>query len=223
MRQATLDLFDEVNKLSNKIKLFDIFIPPILFWVFVQYIEFLQSIIIIFLLTLLVGLYRLLKQESLLYVSAGVLGVILTAVSGRFAGESLGVVLPDMITDGVLMLFSLISLFFGIPFVAFTSHIFRRWPKEWYLHDKVKPAYSEATIIWIIFFLTRIILKLAIVDDNTANTIINNILLSWPTTFGLLIFTYVYGIRRLRGLQGPSVDEFKQYRKPPWKGQKKGF
>ena len=50
-----------------------------------------------------------------------------------------------------------------------------------------------------------------------------NILLAWPFTITILIISYVYGIWRLKNLGGPGVEEFKEDKKPPWKGQNKSF
>jgi hypothetical protein len=49
------------------------------------------------------------------------------------------------------------------------------------------------------------------------------ILLGWPFIIALLIVTYLYGLWRLSKLGGPSVEEFKAGKSPPWEGQKRGF
>jgi hypothetical protein len=39
----------------------------------------------------------------------------------------------------------------------------------------------------------------------------------------VLVASYIYGIWRLRQLGGPGVEEYKEDKKPPWKGQSRGF
>ncbi len=39
----------------------------------------------------------------------------------------------------------------------------------------------------------------------------------------ILIISYVYGVAILRKLSGPSVDEYKNEKEPPYEGQKSGF
>jgi hypothetical protein len=39
----------------------------------------------------------------------------------------------------------------------------------------------------------------------------------------LLVVSYLYGLKRLAALQGPSIDEFKSKTPPPWQGQRRGF
>jgi hypothetical protein len=39
----------------------------------------------------------------------------------------------------------------------------------------------------------------------------------------LLIFSYLYGTRRLAQLSGPSVEEFRNNTPAPWQSQRRGF
>jgi hypothetical protein len=48
-------------------------------------------------------------------------------------------------------------------------------------------------------------------------------LTGFPALVVLLVITYLYGTWRLRNLQGPSVDEFKEKKPAPWLGQQRGF
>jgi hypothetical protein len=45
----------------------------------------------------------------------------------------------------------------------------------------------------------------------------------WPGIILLLIMSYIYGIWRLRQLQGPSVEEFQAGKESPWTSQRRGF
>jgi hypothetical protein len=48
-------------------------------------------------------------------------------------------------------------------------------------------------------------------------------LLGWHFTVILLVISYLYGLWRLSQLKGPSIEEFKAGKQPPWQGQKRGF
>jgi hypothetical protein len=47
--------------------------------------------------------------------------------------------------------------------------------------------------------------------------------MGWPATILLLAVSYLYGTWRLRNLEGPSVEEFREETEPPWEGQQRGF
>jgi hypothetical protein len=88
----------------------------------------------------------------------------------------------------------------------------------------VRPAYSEVTLAWTIFFGLRLLLQLFLFQQKAAQALGWVQLLSgWPALIVLLIGSYLYGIWRLGNLKGPSVEEFKTGAPPPWQGQKRGF
>jgi hypothetical protein len=86
------------------------------------------------------------------------------------------------------------------------------------------PAYSEVTIIWAVAFSARLVLEFWLFQQQAVNALgVTRILLGWPYTVILLIASYLYGLWRLGQLRGPSVEEFKTGKEPPWVGQKRGF
>ena len=122
------------------------------------------------------------------------------------------------------MLLMAVSLVAGRPLVAWTSHLARRWPRDWYWHPRVRPAYSEVTWLWLVVFALRLALQWAVLGrQQPALLAATNLLTGWPVTIILLVISYLYGTWRLRGLAGPSVDEFKAGAAPPWTGQRRGF
>ena len=122
------------------------------------------------------------------------------------------------------VLLCLVSVLVGRPIVAFTSFVARRWPLDWYWHPQVRPAYSEVTWMWVVFFGLRLLLQFNLFQEEAASLLgIVQLLTGWPATIILLIVSYLYGTWRLRNLGGPSVEEFKSGAEPPWEGQQRGF
>lgn len=116
------------------------------------------------------------------------------------------------------------SILAGKPMVAWTSYLARRWPWGWYWHPQVRPAYTEVTWFWAVFFLLRVGLQLNLFQAAQAEQLAGlNLILGWPATLLLLIFSYLYGTWRLRRLGGPSVTEFQENVEPPWQSQQRGF
>jgi hypothetical protein len=167
---------------------------------------------------------RLARGQSLLYALAGIGSVGLAIGIVWLLGRAVGYFLPNLVSGGITFTLALISLIIRRPFVAWTSFIARRWPLDWYWHPKVRPAYTEVTIAWTIFFATRLLWQYSLYQAQATSQLAwVNMLLGWPALIFLLVLSYLYGTWRLSNLNGPSVEEFRKQVPPPWEGQKRGF
>ncbi|MGD2159411.1 MAG: DUF3159 domain-containing protein, partial [Anaerolineales bacterium] len=154
----------------------------------------------------------------------GGVGVGLSALIAWLLGGAEGYFLPGIISGAFTVVLCLVSVIVKRPLVAWTSFLTRRWPMEWYWHPRVRPAYSEVTIAWGIFFALRTTLQFELFQRQAAETLgLVQLLTGWPALILLLIASYLYGLWRLQNLAGPSVEEFKAGTEPPWEGQKRGF
>ena len=167
---------------------------------------------------------RLIRRQSARYALGGLGAVVAAILVSRLLGRAEGYFLPGIVTGGLTVVVALISVVAGRPLVAWTSYIYRRWPLEWYWHPRVRPAYSEVTGLWAVFFAARLLLQLSLFREESAGLLAAaNLLTGWPATIVLLVISYLYGTWRLRRLGGPSVEEFKAGTEPPWTGQQRGF
>jgi hypothetical protein len=122
------------------------------------------------------------------------------------------------------LLLTLVSLVIRRPMMAWTSYIARRWPLDWYWHPQVRPAYSEVTFAWAIFFAARLLLQFSLYQNKDVNSLaMTNLVTGWPATILLLAVSYLYGAWRLIKLSGPSVEEFRNNIPAPWQSQRRGF
>lgn len=173
---------------------------------------------------LIIAVYRLIKGQSILYALGGIGGVIVAVLVARFVGGSEGYFLPSIITGIFTAVLCFLSVLARRPLVAYTSYLTRRWQIHWYWHPQVRPAYSEVTLVWGIFFSLRTLLQFYFFQlGMTAALGLAQLILGWPAIILLLIFSYLYGLWRLGNLNGPSVEEFESGAAPPWEGQKRGF
>jgi hypothetical protein len=173
---------------------------------------------------IVIGAYRLVRRQPWIYALGGVGGVVLAGLIVRFVGGAEGFFLPGILTGALTALLCLVSVLIKRPLVAWTSYITRRWPLEWYWHPKVRPAYSEVTLAWVVFFTLRTLLQFELFQRQAAGVLgVVQLLTGWPALILLLVASYLYGIWRLQNLTGPSVEEFKSGSEPPWQGQKRGF
>ena len=210
--------------LAGRSSLLDSLLPP-LFFVLLNLIWGVQVAIWASLgLAVVIAVYRLFRRQSLLYALGGAGGVAVAAGVAYLLGRAEGFFLPTIISGALTALLCLVSVLVGRPIVAFTSFIARRWPLNWYWHPQVRPAYSEVTWMWVLFFGLRLLLQFNLFREEAANLLgIVQFLTGWPATIILLIASYLYGTWRLRNLGGPSVEEFKSGAEHPWKGEQRGF
>jgi hypothetical protein len=210
--------------LAGRSSFLDSLLPPILF-VLLNVIWGVQVAIWASLgLAAAIAILRLFRRQSLLYALGGAGGVVVAAAVAYLLGRAEGFFLPTIITGGITLLIALVSVLVGRPMVAYTSYIARRWPLAWYWHRKVRPAYSEVTWMWVVFFGLRLLLQFNLFQQEEASLLgVVQFLTGWPATIILLIASYLYGTWRLRNLGGPSVEEFKSGAEPPWEGQQRGF
>jgi len=175
-------------------------------------------------LSLLFTTFRLIRGASPRYALGGLGAVSLAAMLAVVLSRGEGYFLPGMASGAATSLVCLITAMLRRPLVAWTSHIARRWPLDWYWHPKVRPAYSEVTLLWSLFFARRLLLQLLLFQRGATLALSTaNLLLGWPSLTLLLAASYLYGLWRLRRLAGPSVEEFRRHSPPPWKGQRRGF
>jgi hypothetical protein len=204
--------------------LIDTIIPPILFLVLTNAWGFTYAIWGSLVLAIAILGWRVVRKQKVWSAVGGVVGVLLALGLTRLLGREDVFFLPSILIGIVTIILAVGSNFAGKPMVAWTSYLTRRWPWDWYWHPQVRPAYTEITWLWAVFFLLRVVLQINALQAEAANQLAGlNLLLGWPAILLLLIVTYLYGTWRLRNLGGPSVDEFVNGVEPPWESQQRGF
>ena len=225
MKAKLRELVEEFRAVfAGRSNLADSVIPPIIFLVVNPLLGFDYAVWGSLLISLLVSLFRLSRGQSLKYALGGLGGVILAILAAKLLNKAEGYFLPGVITGILKAVICGVSVVVGRPLVAWTSHIARRWPLDWYWHPKVRPAYSEVTLVWMLFFVIRLLPQLLLVGKARYEILgIIQVATGWPATIALLATSYIYGTWRLGKMGGPSVEEFRSGVEPPWRGQRRGF
>jgi hypothetical protein len=204
--------------------LLDALLPPLVF-LLIGALKDTRASMLAALLTAgaLTGL-RAFRRQPVTYALLGLGGSLLAFLAAQVLQRAELFFLPDLVTNAMLFAASLASIIVGRPLVAWTSHLVRRWPRAWYWHPRVRPAYTQVTLAWALFFLLQGALQwAAFQQQNPALQAAVGLASGWPATVALLILTYLYGTWRLERLAGPSVAEFRAQTPPPWTGQRRGF
>lgn len=219
------ELLEEIRTVfTGRNSFFDAILPPIIFLLINGLVGFQAAMWSALILSAGIAILRIVRKQSLTYALAGVGSVAVAIGLARYLGKSEGFFLPGLISGSMTLLLTILSLVIRRPMVAWTSYIARRWPLDWYWHPQVRPAYSEVTFAWVIFFAARLLLQFALFENQDVNSLaLTNFVAGWPATILLLIFSYLYGTWRLAQLSGPSVEEYRNNVPPPWQSQRRGF
>jgi hypothetical protein len=168
--------------------------------------------------------WRALCHRPMRYALVGLVGLLVAIGASLVSRGAAGFLLPNMVSSGINAALCLVSVTAKRPLVAWTSHVARGWPLEWYWHPRVRPAYTNTTLAWAAFFALRGAVQAAAYLSGSALWLgLVGVAGGWPATILLLVASYLYGTWRLARLGGPSVHEFEQGAPPPWRGQRRGF
>jgi hypothetical protein len=219
------EMLDELRTVfTGRNSFLDAVLPPITFLVINGLAGFQAAMWSALILSMVIAIVRIVRKQSLVYALAGVGSVAVAIGIAWFLGRSEGFFLPGLVSGSMTLLLTIVSLLICRPMVAWTSYLARRWPLEWYWHAQVRPAYSEVTLAWTLFFALRLWWQVTLFQEqNSSQLALVNTLAGWPATILLLVFSYLYGTWRLAQLRGPSVDEFRNSTPAPWQGQRRGF
>lgn len=217
------ELLEELNSVL-KGKGLDVLLPPLVYAISSNFFSIIIAGILASAFALFFAVVRLVKNQSILYAFGGLAGVLFALALAYLADNARNFYLPGLISSIALVVATLVSLILSKPLSAIASHLTRGWPWAWFLRKDIKPAYTETTWMWLVFFSLRTTLQLVLfLQQDITRFALFNTLLGLPVTIGVLILTYVYGLWRLQQLKGPGVDEFIDHKQPPYQGQKRGF
>lgn len=210
--------------LSGRTNTMDTILPPLLYALVNMLAGLVPATLTALLLALVLSVLCLVRKQSWYYALGGLVLTLLAAGLAWYTQNAASFFLPALLTSGALLAAALLSIWVGKPLAAWSSHLARAWPKEWYWLPNICPAYTEVTWIWTAFIATRLIAQYLLYQQGNASLLgVANVFLGWPITIFMLVISYLYGIWRLAKLGGPSVEEFLSNQPAPWKGQKKGF
>lgn len=219
------ELLEELKTvLGSRVPVVDVIGPPLIFTLLNGRLNLFLALILSISIASMLVIFRLLKGQSLWYAGSGLLVILLSAGLSLLTQTAAGYYLPGVITSGLTFLLAVISMAVKRPLAAWTSHLTRNWPLDWYWHPRIRPAYRDVTLLWSLFFGFQFVLQVWVFRAGTAQTLgWVQLLTGWPALIVILVISYLYGLRRLQNLNGPSLREYQEDVPPPWEGQKRGF
>jgi hypothetical protein len=217
------ELRDEFRTVLGS-RLLDIILPPTVFLLVNGLWGLNAAMVAALALALVLGILRWRRGEALRYALGGAGSVLLAIGLVWILGRAEGYFLPGLVSGALTVALCLVSLAAGRPLTAWSSFLARRWTLDWYWHARVRPAYTETTLLWTLFFGARLAWQVLLYRSAQVETLAwVQTLTGWPALVLLLVVTYIYGTWRLRNLAGPNLDEFKSGAAAPWQGGQRGF
>lgn len=225
MIQKINELLQEFRSVfSGRTNTVDTIVPPLLYALVDMLDGLLPATLAALVFALFLTVFRLVRKQSWYYALSGLILTLFAAGLAWFSQNAASFFLPDLLTSAALLAATLLSIWAKKPLAAWSSHLTRAWPKEWYWLPNVCPAYTEVTWMWAAFIAARLIAQYYLYQQGDVSLLSwTSVLLGWPVTIAVLVISYLYGIWRLAKLGGPSVEEFLSQQPAPWKGQRKGF
>ena len=217
------DIIEELKQVTSG-KTLDALLPPFLFVLFNALFDLRVAVIVAVSVALVMVMFRIITKKKSVYALFGFFTVLFAGSLAYIAQNATNYFLPGIIGSFVLLIIAIVSLAAKKPLTAYASHLTRGWKIEWFWREDIRPAYTETTILWAVFFLFRLVVQgILFIEGDVVRLVWMNTLLGLPVTILILVITYIYGIWRLRTLGGPGIEEFVQGKNPPWKGQTRGF
>ena len=217
------EIIEELKTVLSS-KTIDAILPPLFFVIINNIVSLDAAAIAAISVAIIIGIIRLGKKQPWKYALGGLFLVSLASGLSYITKSAASYFIPAIISSSVLIILALGSLVLKKPLAAWASHLTRGWPLEWFWRKDVKPAYTEVTWFWTAFLFMRLFIQITLYRlGESSNLTWANILLGWPFTITILIFSYIYGLWRLKNLGGPGVHEYKEDKDPPWEGQTRGF
>jgi hypothetical protein len=223
MKRLFKEIYEEL-KLVLRGKTLDTLLSPIIFIILYNIFDLLTAAVAASTFAVVLLVYRLMIRHKSIYAVIGLFGVILASVFAYISQSATSYFLPDIVTNTFIIGIIVVTLIVDQPLAAYLSHVTRGWPTRWFWREDVKPAYREVTWFWLVYFILRTLFEVNLyLNDQLEELFVVNTLLGAPLMIVVLVTSYIYGIKRLKTLKGPGVDEFIDQKQPPFRGQNRGF
>ncbi|WP_211256935.1 DUF3159 domain-containing protein [Corynebacterium lowii] len=145
---------------------------------------------------ILIFVWRLLRKESLQPAFSGVLGVAICAVIAWKVGDAKGYFLYGIWVSLVFGAAALISIALRWPLVGVIWKGLNGEEMAWRTVGSARRAYAWATLGWAIVFFARFFVQKYLYDDSSTTILaVVRILMGWPLTGVVTVFT-IFMVRR---------------------------
>ena len=158
-------------------------------------------------------LERLVRRASPMNAVGGLLGTGIAVYIALRTGTAEGFFWPKVVQNAVYGVAFLVSVLVRRPLIGLFAQAVYRLPADYLKDPRVRPAYSVASLAWVVLFFTRAAVYTVLILAGKAEWLGAVVLvLGWPAFAGTIFFSYRYVTWRLEKSGAPDPESF---RAPP--------
>ncbi len=190
MSEHNQDKETVINALGGKKGLIDSGLPSIVFLVVFNIKHDLKSSIWAALtLSIILGIIRLAKKDTIQHSISGILGVLICAYFANRTGNASDFYIPKLLTNLAYGTAYLVANLVGWPLLGIVLGPLLGENFEWRHDPARKKIYTRASWIWVLMFFTRIAVQYPIYKSGNVNLLGTvNLAMGYP-----LFFAAAYG------------------------------
>ena len=154
---------------------------------------------------------RLIRRATPINAVGGLVGTGIAVYIALKTGTAEGFFWPKVAQNGIYGLVFLVSVLVRRPLIGLFAQAVYRLPPEYLKDPRVRPAYSVASLAWVVLFFTRAVVYTVLILAGKAEWLGAVVLvLGWPAFAGTIFFSYRYVTWRLERSGAPDPDEFRE-------------
>jgi hypothetical protein len=158
-------------------------------------------------------LERLARKASPVNAIGGLLGTGIAVYIALRTGTAEGFFWPKVVQNAAYGLVFLASVLVRRPIVGLIVQALYQWPSGYTRDPRVRPAFTVATLAWVVLFGVRAVVYTVLILAGKAEWLGAVVLvLGWPAFAATIFFGYRYVTWWLTKTGAPDPDEFRAER-----------
>ena len=202
--------YDPWDMVRSKRAIVDTGLAPIVFLVVNSFAGLEVAAVAAVAVAVCLMLERLLRRASPVNAVGGLVGTGIAVYIALRTGTAEGFFWPKVIQNAVYGVAFLVSVAVRRPLIGLLAQAVYRLPADYLKDPRVRPAYSVASLAWVVLFFTRAIVYTVLILAGKAGWLGAVVLvLGWPAFAATILFSYRYVTWRLEKSGAPDPDSFR--------------
>jgi len=201
--------YDPFDVLRSKRAIVDTGLAPIVFLVVNSFAGL--EIAAVAAVAVAVGLMleRIVRRATPVNAVGGLLGTGIAVYIALRTGTVEGFFWPKVAQNAIYGTVFLVSVLVRRPLMGYLAQGFYRWPSGYVRDDRVRPAFTVASLAWVVLFGVRAVVYTVLILAGKAAWLGAVVLvLGWPAFAATVFFSYRYATWWLAKHDAPEPDEW---------------
>lgn len=202
--------YSPLDMMRSKRAIVDTGLAPIVFIVVNSFAGLETAAVAAIAVALGLMLERLARRASPINAVGGLIGTGIAVYIALRTGTAEGFFWPKVAQNGAYGLAFLISVLIRRPLIGVAAKLIFQLPAEYLRDPRVRPAYTVASLAWVVLFFTRAVVYTVLILAGKAEWLAAVVLvLGWPAFAATIFFSFRYVPWRLERSGAPDPDEFR--------------